>query len=203
MKKSLLILMAVMMIGSMAIGGCGGGLGDGSSGNLNPEQVVLGFINALKNLELEEAKSYLSSGYSEEFSSDFEELVLAIEEEGPEADAMREMFNAIFANSDFTVTDHTIDGDTALVNMDSTIPDMDQLGELLMGRLFEVMFSGEIDFENMTEEEEMVLFVDIFTEVIAEVEKTAATAEVPMVKEDGLWKIDGSVVDDVMGEFDF
>ena len=203
MKKNLLIFIAVMMIGAMAIGGCGGGLGDVSSGTLNPEQVVLQFINALKNLELEEAKSYISSGYSEEFSSDFEELVLAIEEEGPEADAMREMFNAIFANSDFTVTGYTIDGDAALVNMESTVPDMDQLGEMLMGRLFEVMFSGEIDFENMTEEEEMMLFVDIFTEVIGEVEKTAATAEVPMVKEEGLWKIDGSVVDDVMGEFDF
>ncbi len=203
MKKSLLVFVAVMVIGAFAIGGCGGSAEDGLSGDLNPEQVVLQFINALKNLELEEAKSYLSSGYSEEFSSDFEELVLAIEEEGPEADAMREMFNAIFANSDFTVTDYTIDGDTALVNMDSTIPDMDQLGELLMGRLFEVMFGGEVDFENMTEDEEMLLFVEIFTEVIGEVEKTAATAEVPMVKEDGLWKIDGSVVDDVMGEFDF
>ena len=203
MKKSLFIIIAVMMIGAMAIGGCGGGPEGILSGTLNPEQVVLQFINALKNLELEEAKSYLSSGYSDEFSSDFEELVLAIEEEGPEADAVREMFSAIFANSDFTVTGYTIDGDTALVNMDSTIPDMDQLGELLMGRLFEVMFSDEIDFENMTEEEEMMLFVDIFTEVIGEVEKTAATAEVPMVKEDDLWKIDGSVVDDVMGEFDF
>lgn len=203
MKKNLLIFIAVMMIGAMAIGGCSGGLGDALSGTSNPEQVVLQFINALKNLELEEAKSYISSGYSDEFSKDFEELVLAIEEEGPEADAVREMFSAIFANSDFTVTGYTIDGDTALVNMDSTIPDMDQLGEMLMGRLFEVMFSGEVDFENMTEEEEMTLFVDIFTEVIGEVEKTAATAEVPMVKEDDLWKIDGSVVDDVMGEFDF
>jgi hypothetical protein len=203
MKKSLFIFIAVMLIGVMIIAGCGGVLEDGSSGALNPEQVVLEFINALKNLELEEAKSYLSSGYSEEFSSDFEELVVAIEEEGPEADAMREMFNAIFANSDFTVTGYTIDGDTAIVNMDSTIPDMDQLGELLMGRLFEVMFSEEVDLENLTEEEEMTLFVDIFTEVIGEVEKTAATAAVPMVKEDDLWKIDGSVVDDVMGEFDF
>jgi len=194
MKKSLFIFIAVMLIGVMIIAGCGGVLEDGSSGALNPEQVVLEFINALKNLELEEAKSYLSSGYSEEFSSDFEELVVAIEEE---------MFNAIFANSDFTVTGYTIDGDTAIVNMDSTIPDMDQLGELLMGRLFEVMFSEEVDLENMTEEEEMTLFVDIFTEVIGEVEKTAATAAVPMVKEDDLWKIDGSVVDDVMGEFDF
>jgi hypothetical protein len=203
MKKSLILFIALMMIGAMVIGGCGGSQEDGPSGALNPEQVVLQFINALKNLELEEAKSYLSSGYSEEFSSDFEELVLAIEEEGPEADAMREMFNAIFANSDFTVTGYTIDGDTAIVNMDSTIPDMDQLGEMLMGKLFEVMFSGEIDFENMTEDEEMMLFVEIFTEVIGEVEKTAATAEVPMVKEEDLWKIDGSVVDDVMGEFDF
>lgn len=203
MKKSFIIFIALIVLGAIAIGGCSGSLEDAVSEVSNPEHVVLQFINALKNLELEEAKSYLSSGYSAEFSSDFEELVAAIEEEGPEADAMREMFNAIFANSDFTVTDYTIDGDTALVKMDSTIPDMEQLGELLMGRLFEVMFSEEIDFENMTEEEEMVLFVDIFTEVIGEVEKTAATAEVPMVKEDGLWKIDGSVVDDVMGEFDF
>jgi hypothetical protein len=203
MKKSIIIFTAVMMIIGMAIGGCSGSPEDLLSETSNPEQVVLQFINALKNLELEEAKSYLSSGYSDEFSSDFEELVLAIEEDGPEADAMREMFNAIFANSDFTVSDYTIDGDTALVNMDSTIPNMEQLGELLMGRLFEVMFSGEVDLENMTEEEEMELFVDIFTEVIGEVEKTAATAQVPMVKEDDVWKIDGSVIDDVMAEFDF
>lgn len=204
MKKSLLILIVFILVGSVMMGGCVSQTGDEPGvEELNPEQVVMQFINALKNLDLEGAKSYISSGYSEEFERDFQELAAAIAEEGPEAEAIRGMFNAIFANSDFNVTGHTVNGDTAVVSMENTIPDMEQLGELLIGRLFEVMFSGEIDSENLTEEEEMQLFVDIFTEVIGEAEKVVNTAEVPMVKEAGQWKIDGSVIDEVMADFEF
>ncbi len=204
MKKSLLILIIFILVGSVMMGGCVSQTGDEPGvEELNPEQVVMQFINALKNLDLEGAKSYISSGYSEEFERDFQELAAAIAEEGPEAEAIRGMFNAIFANSDFNVTGHTVNGDTAVVSMENTIPDMEQLGELLIGRLFEVMFSGEIDSENLTEEEEMQLFVDIFTEVIGEAEKVVNTAEVPMVKEAGQWKIDGSVIDEVMADFEF
>lgn len=204
MKKSLLILIVFILVGSVMMGGCVSQTGDEPGvEELNPEQVVMQFINALKNLDLEGAKSYISSGYSEEFERDFQELAAAIAEEGPEAEAIRGMFNAIFANSDFNVTGHTVNGDMAVVSMENTIPDMEQLGELLIGRLFEVMFSGEIDSENLTEEEEMQLFVDIFTEVIGEAEKVVNTAEVPMVKEAGQWKIDGSVIDEVMADFEF
>lgn len=204
MKKSLLVLIVFILVTSAIIGGCASQVGVEPGGEeSNPEQVVVQFINALESLDLEGAKSYISSGYSEEFERNFQELATAIAEEGPEAEAIRGMFSAIFANSDFNVTGHTVNGDNAVVSMENTIPDMEQLGELLIGRLFEVMSSGEIDSENLTEEEEIKLFVDIFTEVIGEAEKVVNTAEVPMVKEDGQWKIDGSVIDEVMGEIEF
>lgn len=204
MKNFLVIISIFLLIGLILTGGCVTQPAEEVFvEEPDPGQVLNMFINALENLDLEIAKSYLSSGYSEEFERDFEELAMALKEEGVEAEAIREMFFAIFANSDFNVTGHTVTGDTALVGMENTMPDMEQLGELLMGRLFEVILGDDIDFENLTEDEEIQLFVGIFTEVISEAEKVVTAVEVPMVKEDGQWKIDGSVVDEVMGEIEF
>ena len=202
MKKNIIVTLFFIVTAIIMILGCAG-CDDKDGAAMNPEQVVEQFIDALQKLDLEKAKTFLSSGYSAEFEQDFDELSKALAEDSAEADAMEKMFDAIFNNSEFIVTGHSIDGENALVNMENNMPDMEQLGEMLMGRLFELMFSEEVDFDNMTEDEEMTLLVDVFVEVIEEVDKVAQSAEIPMIMEDGQWKINGDVIDEVMSELDF
>ncbi len=202
MRKKIVFTLVFVVVATLMIFGSAG-CDDKDSVAMNPEQVVAQFIDALQKLDLEKAKTFLSSGYSAEFEQDFDELSKALAEDSAEADAMEKMFDAIFNNSEFIVTGHSIDGENALVNMENNMPDMEQLGEMLMGRLFELMFSEEVDFDNMTEDEEMTLLVDVFVEVIEEVDKVAQSAEIPMIMEDGQWKINGDVIDEVMSELDF
>ncbi len=202
MKKNIIVTLFFIVTAIIMILGCAG-CDDKDGAAMNPEQVVEQFIDALQKLDLEKAKTFLSSGYSAEFEQDFDELNKALDEDSAEAEAMKKMFDAIFNNSEFNVTGHSIDGNNAIVSMENNMPDMEQLGEMLMGKLFELMFSEEVDFDSLTEDEEMTLLVDIFVDVVEEVEKVAQKAEIPMIIEDGQWKINGDVIDEVMSELDF
>lgn len=168
-----------------------------------PDQVVQQFIDALTTLDLDRAKSFVSDSYASQFDSEYEELKEVIEEGGYEADAIQNMLVAIYNNTDFQITGYEVDGSTARVMMDNQVPDMEQLGDLLIGRLFELMVNEEIDLDNFTEEEELQFFVEIFSEVITEVEQVAMQSEIPMVEEEGQWKIDGSVIENMISDLEF
>lgn len=209
MRSRCLLFVALLVLGAVIVGGCGGdsdgnGVLDGApGGELNPEQVVQQFVADIHALDMEEAKSHVSSDYMEEFEYEFDELAEALEGDDPEAEFTRELFGAMMKNFEVSVTGHTIDGDEALVTTLNTHPDPEQFADELMGRMFEMMFSEEVDFENLTEEEEIELFMGIILEVIGEVEKVTSEGEVPMLKEDGQWKINGTVINEYMEDLDY
>lgn len=209
MKKTFLLLVFALLLTGLLIGGCSEDSIEEDPmadevviDDQNPEHVVLAFVEAIKDLDLEKAKSLISSEYLAEFEAEFDELERALEENTAEADIIREMFKIVFNNLDLTITGHTIDGEEAVVSTESTHPDPEILTEELMGRMFEVMLSGDVDLENITEEEGMQLMVEIFSEVYAEVDRITTEADVPMVMEDGQWKIAGEVISDYTIDLD-
>lgn len=201
MKRKIATSLLVALIVFLMILSCTGC--KKSSDADNPEQALEMFIEAFRQMDLEKAKTFISKQYLEEYNDDFSEMEEVLKEGGPEAEAMKKLFTAMLNNSELKVTGHTINGDSATVNMENKLPDTDEVEELLMGKLFEHMFSDEIDFENMSEEEQMVFFADLFAESLAEVEKVEQVVQVPMLMESGAWKINGDFISDLIGDFDF
>lgn len=208
MKNQLLLIFAVLLIGILLIGGCAESPEDVTvpeevvSADPDPEQAVMEFVAAIGDLDLDKAESLIAQDYLEEFGEDFADLKAALEEETTEAAVMRQMFSVIFNNLDITTTGHRIDGDEAVVNTVNTHPDPEILSEMLMSNLLEMMFSGDVDLENMTDEEGMQLMLEVFREVFTEVDRITTEAEVPMVREDGRWKIAGEVISDYTLDLD-
>ncbi len=207
MKIRFAVYIVLVMMGVAAVVGCGGdsngGAADAPGAGSNPEQVVQQFVAAIQQLDIEQAKTYISREYMEEFEHDFDELAEALDEDNAEAEFMRELFGAMMNNFEVATTGHTIDGDTAIVNTLNTHPDPEQFAEVMMGKMFEMIFSEDIDFENLTEEEEMELFMGAIIEAFEVAEKVTTESEVPMLREGGQWKINGAVINEYMEDLEF
>ncbi len=212
MKKLLLLAVLIMIIGLLIAPGCdmlGGADEDPVAEEEeaivdqdNPENVVHNFVDAMRGLDLDKAEELVSSDYLEEFENEFDDIKLAMVEDTPEAVMLRQMFEVIFDSFEVDVIGHTLEGDEAIVHTVNTHPDPDLFSEMLMSRILEIMFSGEVDMENISEEEGMELMVDILREVYPEVDKIETEVDVPMVMEDGQWKIAGEVISDYTIDLD-
>lgn len=208
MNNKLLVVIVLLLISTLLIGGCAVSPEEEAvpdevaSGELDPEQAVMEFVAAIRELDLDKAEDLIASDYFDEFEEDFAELKAVLEEDTTEAAVMRQMFSVIFKNIDITTTGHTIDGDEAVVNTVNTHPDPEILTEMLMSKMFEMMFSGDVDLENITDEEGMQLMLEVFREVFGEVDRITTEAEVPMTREDGKWKIAGEVISDYTIDLD-
>jgi len=211
-KKILLLAVLIMIIGLLIAPGCdmlGGADEDPVAEEEeaivdqdNPENVVHNFVDAMRDLDLDKAEELVSSDYLEEFENEFDDIKLALVEDTPEAVMLRQMFEVIFDSFEVDVIGHTLEGDEAIVHTVNTHPDPDLFSEMLMSRILEIMFSGEVDMENISEEEGMELMVDILREVYPEVDKIETEVDVPMVMEDGQWKIAGEVISDYTIDLD-
>ncbi len=211
-RKSLLFTVIIMIMGLLLVSGCdllGGAEEDPlpeeeavSLDHDNPERVIHDFVDAIRDLDLDRAEELVSSDYLDEFEEEYADIKQALAEDTPEAVMLQQMFDIIFDHFEINVTGHTVEGDEAIVHTINTHPDPDLFSEMLMDRILEIMFSGEVDMENITEEEGMELMVDVLREVYPEVEKVETEVDVPMIKEDGQWKIAGEVISDYTIDLD-
>jgi len=211
-RKILLFTVIIMLMSLLLVSGCdllGGAEEDpvpeeeeASVDHDNPERVVHDFVDAIRDLDLDRAEELVSSDYLDEFEKEFADIKQALAEDTPEALMLQQMFDVIFDNFEINVTGHTVEGDEAIVHTINTHPDPDLFSEMLMDRILEIMFSGEVDMENITEEEGMELMVEVLREVYPEVEKVETEVDVPMIKEDGQWKIAGEVISDYTIDLD-
>ena len=212
MKKISVITVFIVLLSLLLVSGCdllGGSEEDPlleedevSVDPDNPERVIHDFVDAIRDLDLDRAEELISSDYLDEFKREYAEIKDTLAEGTPEAAIMKQMFEIVFDHLEVTVTGHTLEGEVAMVHTTNTHPDPEMLTEKLMDRLFEIMFSDEVDMENITEEEGMELMVDVLREVYPEVEKVETEVDVPMVKEDGQWKIAGEVISDYTIDLD-
>ncbi len=198
MKTKHLILIVVLFLGILMLVGC-----DGDEAQANPEQVVESFFTAMTSLDLDRAKGLVSSEYMVEFDRDMSELQAMLDADDEEAELMRKVFDSLFKRAELSATGHTIDGDVATVDTEIRMPDMEQFGEMLMAKMFELMFSEEYDFENMTDEDAMQLVVGLMEEIIVELDMVTQSGQAQLVLEDGQWKIDGDMMSDLFDEMDF
>ncbi len=211
-RKILLLAVIIMIMSLLLVSGCdlqGGAEEDpvleeeeASVDHDNPESVVNNFVDAIRDLDLDRAEELVSSEYLDEFEKEYDDIKQALAEDTPEALMLQQMFDVIFNNFEINVTGHTIENDEAIVHTINTHPDPNLFSERLMDRILELMFSGEVDMENISEEEGLELMVDILREVYPEVEKVETEVDVPMVKEDGQWKIAGEVISDYTIDLD-
>ncbi len=212
MRRILLYTLIIMIISLLLVSGCdllGGAEEDPVPEEEevrvdpdNPEGVVHDFVDAIRDLDLDRAEELVSSDYLDEFEEDFAEIKQVLAEDTPEALMLQQMFDVIFDNFELNVTGHTLEGDEATVHTINTHPDPEMLTDKLMERFFEIMFSGEVDMENITEEEGMELMIEVFRDVYPEIDKVTTEVDVPMVKEDGQWKIAGEVISDYTIDLD-
>ena len=212
MRKIFLFTVIIMLMGLLLVSGCdmlGGAEEDplpeeeeASIDHDNPERVVHDFIDAISDLDLDRAEEMIATEYLNEFEGEYAELKQVLAEDTPEALMLQQMFDVIFDNFEVDVTGHTLEGDEAIVHTINTHPDPEMLTDKLMERFFEIMFSEEVDMENITEEEAMQLMIEVFRDVYPEIEKVTTEVDVPMVKEDGQWKIAGEVISDYTVDLD-
>lgn len=192
MKKILWFFMLLIVSTAFIVfGGCTGE--DVDDRGLNPQQVVEQYWAAVKSLDLERARSFVSNSYSTEFDEEFDELITALDEDTEDALIIRELWESIFHSMDLQVTEYIVDGDRATVKTVATHPDSEQLQELFMIKFLDLIFSDDADLDEMSDQEGMQLFIDLFKEAIEEVDYITTEADCPMVLEDGQWKIDGDL----------
>ncbi len=173
------LLCVALMLGTM---GCGDSSGSGS-----PEQVVKDFWEAFKQGDFEEAKTYLSEDIAD---TALEDMSL---EDDPLTAAMVE---AVIDLMDLEVIGSSVDGDSATVEVELTMPDMDAVGDQLGATLMAAM--GE-DAANLSEEEMMEAFARALPEVMKNAPIITEETEIPMVKEGGDWKIAASPFEGLEG----
>lgn len=188
MTKRIMVGLVALMCVALVLGamGCGDG---GGSGDGSPEQVVKDFWSAFKKGDFEKAKTFLSEEIAD----------TALEDMSYQDDPLTAaMVDAVMDLMDLEVTGSSIDGDSAAVEVELTMPDMDAVGEELTAALFAGM--GE-DAANLTEDQIMEEFARILPDIMKDAPVTTENSEIPMVKEGGDWKIEASPFEDLEGGF--
>lgn len=184
MAKKIVVAMVALLCVALTLGALGcGNKSSGSSGD--PEQVVKDFWAAMKAGDFAKAKTYLASDIAD----------TALEDMDMGDDPMvAAMVEAVMDLMNLKVTGSTINGDTATVDTEMTMPDMDAVGEELMAGLFSSM--GD-DLANMTEEQMMAEFAKKLPELMKNAPTVTEKEAIPMVKEGGAWKIAASPFEDL------
>lgn len=178
------LLCVALLVGAV---GCGD---SGSSGSGSPEQVVKDFWSAFKKGDFDKAKTYLSSDIADEAFGDMEDL------EDPTTAAMVE---GLMDMMDLEIKGSTIDGDEASVDVVLTMPDMEAVMEDMMTAMFSSI--DEEDMLNMTEEQMAEEFAKVLPELLKNAPTITEEDEMPLVKEDGNWKIVASPFEDLDAGF--
>ncbi len=196
--KFKILLIFLVLAAALVLFGCGE-----EEVQQNPELAVQQLFEATVELDIERARSYISSNYQAQYDREFAEVADIFEEGGDEAEFLRTIYDAFFDSVDLQTVGHYVDGDSATVDIAVSIPDMDEFGDAFMGAMFELMFSEDVDVEAMTEEEVMLLMSDMIKDVIKDVSKVERSGVVQLVMEEGQWKVDSDFLADIFDEMDF
>lgn len=193
MKKRAVLALSILIVLGLLIGGCGNGI----TGSPGPERVVQDFWKALQDGNIEKAMDYLTA----ERRAD---VLKEMEEDPVDMALAGEFIKAMIGAFSMDITGHNIDGDNAVVYVTYTHPDFEELFGLIMAKAFEMMMDESIDFDNMTEEEEMQMAIQLFTAIFEDIESTDTTdGEIPLVKEGGQWKLQTDLMPDIVKEVGF
>ena len=173
-------ILSLLLIGIVLLSGCAA----------KPETNVTAYLDELKTSISSDLNTIAIEKYFDtdvQITENNQEFTL----ESHESNEMTLRYLELFRGFEYKVIDSTVDGDTAIVNVELTTYPVGQLLQNYMVQLFSNVF--EWTFVGLSEEEMTERSTTLFLELSNELEKTyISTVPVYLVKKEGKWLMVGS-----------
>lgn len=173
-------ILSLLLIGIVLLSGCAA----------KPETNVTAYLDELKTSISSDLNTIAIEKYFDtdvQITENNQEFTL----ESHESNEMTLRYLELFRGFEYKVIDSTVDGDTAIVNVELTTYPVGELLQNYMVQLFSNVF--EWTFVGLSEEEMTERSTTLFLELSNELEKTyISTVPVYLVKKEGKWLMVGS-----------
>lgn len=173
-------ILSLLLIGIVLLSGCAA----------KPETNVTAYLDELKTSISSDLNTFAIEKYFDtdvQITENNQEFTL----ESHESNEMTLRYLELFRGFEYKVIDSTVDGDTAIVNVELTTYPVGELLQNYMVQLFSNVF--EWSFVGLSEEEMTERSTTLFLELSNELEKTyISTVPVYLVKKEGKWLMVGS-----------
>ncbi len=173
-------ILSLLLIGIVLLSGCAA----------KPETNVTAYLDELKTSISSDLNTIAIEKYFDtdvQITENNQEFTL----ESHESNEMTLRYLELFRGFEYKVIDSTVDGDTAIVNVELTTYPVGELLQNYMVQLFSNVF--EWSFVGLSEEEMTERSTTLFLELSNELEKTyISTVPVYLVKKEGKWLMVGS-----------
>lgn len=184
-NNKLLVIICCAILAVVVIFGVVFGITKISKGGKNPADSVTGFIEALKNVEVEKAAGYTTDGNTG-----------SLDLESNNEDAV-EMVKLYFKNLQYSVKNTTKEKDTAVVTVEISNKDLKTIFAMYATKAYEIALSKLNGNSNTTELDMETEMLEYFKTLFdsQEVQTVTNTVDVKLNKVDKEWKV---VVDEAL-----
>lgn len=150
-----------------------------AGGSKNPADSVTGFIDALKNVEIEKATSYTTDGNVDD---------LDLGEDSQEAVEMLQLY---FKNLEYSVKNTTKEKDTAVVTVEISNKDLNAIFTMYQAKAIEIAMSKLGNTSTSTDEDMETELLNCFKSLFdsQEIESVTNTVDVKLNKVGKEWKV--------------
>ncbi len=184
-NNKLLVIICCAILAVVVVFGVVFGITKISKGGKNPADSVTGFIEALKNVEVEKAAGYTTDGNTG-----------SLDLESNNEDAV-EMVKLYFKNLQYSVKNTTKEKDTAAVTVEISNKDLKTIFAMYATKAYEIALSKLNGNSNTTELDMETEMLEYFKTLFdsQEVQTVTNTVDVKLNKVDKEWKV---VVDEAL-----
>ncbi len=184
-NNKLLVIIACAILAIVVIVGVIFGITKISSGGKNPADSVTGFIDALKNVEIDKAAGYTVDGKKDSFDI------------GTDSENAVEMVKLYFKNVQYSVKNTTKEKDTAVVTLEISNKDLKSIISMYTAKALEIALSKLGENANISQADMETELLNYFKTLFdsEEIETVTTTVDVKLNKVDKEWKI---VVDEML-----
>lgn len=184
-NNKLLVIIACVVLAVVVIVGLVFGITKISKGGKNPADSVTGFIDALKNVEIEKAAAFTIDGKNDTFDL------------GTDSENAIEMVKLYFKNLQYSVKNTTKEKDTAVVTLEISNKDLKSIISMYTAKALEIALSKLSENPNATEADMETELLNYFKTLFdsEEIETVTTTVDVNLNKVDKEWKV---VVDEAL-----
>lgn len=178
-NNKLLVTILCVILAVVVVVGLVFGITKLVKGIKNPADSVTGFIDALKNVDIENAAAYTTDGNTDSFDLD------------TESENDIEMVKLFFKNLQYNVKDTTKEKDTAVVTLEISNKNLQTIITMYATKATEIALSKLSENPNATQADMETELLDYFKTLFdsEEVETVTTTVEVNLNKVDKEWKV--------------
>lgn len=178
-NNKILVISVCVILAALVVVGVVLGITKLSKGNKNPADSVIGFIEALKNIEVENAAAYTTDGKTDSFDL------------GTDSEKDIEMIKLFFKNLQYSVKDTTKEKDTAVVTLEISNKNLQSILNMYAAKATEIALSKLGENPDATQEDMETELLNYFKTLFdsEEVETVTTTVDVNLNKVDNEWKV--------------